>query len=248
MNRISSYILYIGLISLITISCDKEGIMKYDRERAAIEFNGSSYAYSFKKTSKAVDTVNIPFNLVGYPEDWERHAGFTIIKDSTTATPNDYQVIDAVMEAGAYHGKLKVRVENKTGDNFKDVRVYFEIAHSKDFIPGLDEKKNYFLYLTNKLVRPVRWEENGWKERYFLGTYSTAYYQFIIEVSGETEFPYPWAVPGYNDDKQWNPAEKDAFLSKIKNELKIRNQREGSPLLHDDGPAKGKEVVVGKYY
>ena len=248
MNRKLLYILYISFVSVLSVSCDKEGVMRYDRDRAAIEFNGSSYAYSFKKTSLAVDTVNIPFNIVGYPEAWKRYADFTIIADSTTATGEHYRIVDAIVEPGAYNGNLRVRVENKGGDQFKDVRVYFGIAHGKDFIPGLDEKKYYFLYLTNKLVRPVRWELNGWKEMYFLGTYSTAYYQFIMEATGETEFPYPWAVPGYNNGEQWSSAQKDAFLNKLRGELKLRNQRVGSLLLHDDGPAKGKEVVIGKYY
>ena len=239
-------IMILCLMLAIFASCNKEDIMRYDRSRAAIEFDEDEVYYSFKTSFKQVDTVEIPFSLVGYAEDWARNAEFTVVSDNTTATANDFQIVDAVMEANAYEGNLCVRVENKEGDNFKDARIYFEIADGKDFIPGIDENKYCFLYLTNSLVRPSSW--GTWQERYFLGTYSTAYYSFIIEVTGETEFPYPNAVAGYNNGEVWSGAYKDAFLANLEKELKARNEREGSPLMHDDGTAAGKEVIIGMYY
>ena len=113
MNRKLSYILSCTLFSLFWVACDKEDIMRYDRERAAIEFKGNSYFYSFKQTSQAIDTVNIPFNLVGYPENWERNAEFLVIADSTTATTNEYRIIDAILKPGEYLGYLRVVVKNE---------------------------------------------------------------------------------------------------------------------------------------
>jgi hypothetical protein len=228
------------------MACDKEDIKRYDRERAAIEFNGNSYTYSFKQTSQTTDTINIPFDLVGYPENWVRNAEFMIITDSTTATSNEYRILDAILKPGEYSGNLRIEVKNEVGDDFQDVRIYFEIAQGKDFIPGMDTKKNCFLYLTNQLARPASWD--NWVERYRLGNYSTAYYQFIIEVTGETEFPIRSVIPGYNNNETWSTAYTEAFIANLKKELKARNEREHSPLLHDDGVAKDKEVVIGKYY
>lgn len=233
----------IGLL-LLFASCDKEDIQRYDRERAAIEFDGSSSAYSFKKTSRSVDTVSIPFSIAGYPEERIRHAEFAVVADSTTATGNEYQLIDAVVAPGAYNGQLRIRVENPSGENFEEVRVYFQLASNEDFIPGVTERSHHVLSLTNELVRPDSWDT--WTESYSLGTYSTAYYQFIIEATGMTEFPIHIPVPGINDGKVWDTGQKTAFLEKLKEELKARNKREGKPLLHDDGVAKGQEVVVGK--
>lgn len=246
MDRKLFYILSCTLFSFLWTACDKEDVMRYNRNRAAIEFKGNSYAYSFKQSSQTIDTVNIPFDLVGYPEDWERNAEFSVIADSTTATSKEYRILDAVLEPGEYTGNLRVEVKNEVGDDFQDVRIYFEIAQGKDFIPGVDTKKNCFLYLTNELVRPASWD--SWIERYRLGNYSTAYYQFIIEVTGETEFPIRSAIPGYNNDEMWSTAYTEAFIANLKQELKARNEREQTPLLHDDGTAKGKEVVIGKYY
>lgn len=246
MNRTLIYILNIFILIFLLISCDKEDVMRYDRNRPGIEFKGNSSAYSFKKTSREVDTVSIPFTIVGYPEDRERHAQFVVVADSTTATEANYRIIDAVVKASEYNGNLRVRVENKSGDNFPDMRVYFNITDGEDFIPGMDINKSYSLLLTNKLVRPASWK--AWQEKSMLGNYSTAYYQFIIEITGETEFPYPSGVPGYNDGKAWSNAYVTAMLDRLTEELVVRNKREGSPLLHDDGSAKDKEVVIGKYY
>lgn len=246
MNRKLSYILGCALLSCFWVACDKEDIMRYDRERAAIEFGRSSYAYSFKQTSRMVDTVEISFDLVGYPENWERNAEFVIIADSTTATSQEFRILDAIVKPGEYTGNLRIEVKNEVGDDFQDVRIYFEVAQGKDFIPGIATRKNCFLYLTNNLVRPGSWD--NWIERYRLGNYSTAYYQFIIEVTGETEFPIRSVIPGYNKDEKWSAAYTEAFLANLKKELKARNEREKEVLLHDDGVAEGKEVVVGKYY
>lgn len=88
-------------------------------------------------------------------------------------------------------------------------------------------KRIVFLYLTNKLVRPNSW--TSWIERYRLGNYSTAYYQFIIEVTGETEFPIQSAIPGYNNGEKWSSAYTEAFIANLKQELKARN--DGKKLL-----------------
>lgn len=239
------YFLLCGLAIVSLFSCDKEDVMRYDTERAAIEFAGTSYTYSFKKSSQTIDTVSIPFNLVGYPENVTRNAEFRIVADSTTATAAQFHILDAVMQPDAYDGMLRVEVKNEVGEAFEDVRIYFEIASGKDFIAGVDTRKNCFLYLTNKLVRPGSWTTAV--ERYNLGTYSTAYYQFIIQVTGETEFPFRAVVPGYNNDEKWSSGYATAFLDNLKKELKIWNKEKGT-LIHDDGTAKGKEVIIGMYY
>lgn len=248
MKKIKTSAIPAIFIVLCLLSCEKEGISRYNPERAGIEFDGKEFTYSFKKTGKTVDTLEIPFNIEGPVFEADRTANIIVIPDSTTATAEHYQLLGAIVPAHSFEGKLQIRIENKSGDNFSDVDIYLQTADNDNFVAGVEEYKNYRITITNRLVRPYQWDLNSWKEKYFLGSYSTAYYEFIIEVTGETEFPYPWAVPGYNNDQVWSGGEKDAFLAKLKEELRKRNQRTGKPLLHDDGPCKGLEVVIGKYY
>lgn len=246
MKSIFRYISVLMVVSWSLISCEKEGIKVYDPDRAAIEFSGKSSAYSFKTTGRTVDTVSIPFNVEGRAVDYERMANFVVVGDSTTATNAEYKVLNAVVEPGKYKGALRVEVRNTVGNDFKEVRVYFQVGSNDNFIPGVLDQQYYIFTITNKLVRPSGW--TTWLERYYWGNYSTAYYEFIIEATGETNFPWPDAISDYNDGKAWSNGEKDAFLELVKYKLKKRNADKGELLLHDDGLAKGKEVVVGKYY
>ena len=89
MNKITILCLMLAIFA----SCDKEDIMRYDRSRAAIEFDDDEVHYSFKTSFKTVDTISIPFSLVGYAEDWVRNAEFAIVADSTTAEADEYEII-----------------------------------------------------------------------------------------------------------------------------------------------------------
>lgn len=246
MEPIFRYISLLAVFSWSLVSCEKQGIQVYDADRAAIEFRGNSYTYSFKTTGRTVDTVAITFQLEGRAVDYERTAHFIVIADSTTATAAEYKILGATVAPNKYKGALRIEVRNTAGKDFKEVRVYFRTAGNDDFIPGVLAQQYYMFTITNKLVRPSGW--SSWLERYYWGNYSTAYYEFIIEATRETNFPWPDAIPGYNNGKAWTDGKMDAFLELVKYKLKKRNESAGKSLLHDDGTAKGKEVVVGKYY
>lgn len=246
MKSIFRYISIWFILSGMLLSCEKEGIKVYDPERAAIEFTGRSGAYSFKTTGRTVDSVEILFQVEGRSVDRERTANFVVVADSTTATGNEYKILSATVAPQAYQGILKIEVRNTVGNDFEEVRLYLQTGSNEEFIPGVLAQQFYVFTITNKLVRPSGW--TTWLERYYWGNYSTAYYEFIIGATGETNFPWPNAIPDYNDGKVWTNGEKDAFMELLKYKLKKRNEEVGSPLLHDDGTAKGKEVVVGKYY
>lgn len=246
MKYIFRYISVWVLVSWGLVSCEKEGIKVYDPHRAALEFVSKSSAYSFKVTGKSIDTVSIAFKVEGRPVSYEREANILVVGDSTTATAAEYRILGATIAPDEYQGVLKIEVKNSVGKNFEEVRVYLQLGSNDHFIPGVSAQQYYDFSITNKLIRPSGW--TTWLERYYWGNYSTAYYEFIIGETGETNFPWPDAIPGYNNGEKWSDGEKDAFLELVRYRLKKRNEAEGSPLLHDDGTAKGKEVVVGKYY
>jgi hypothetical protein len=240
-------ILYLTTILLLA-GCEQEDITRYDSNRAAIEFNSRGIDFSLMKPA---DTVNIAFNIVGYSVDRDREASFLVVADSTSAVPEQYQVIDATVPAGSYRGTLRVRVENNDGPDFQDAVVYFQVGENDDFIAGSEGYEFFRLFLTNKLVRPAEWTPAGMVTRRYLGSYSTAYYHFIIETTGVTRFPF-YAVAGVNGGKSWDFVQRNAFLENLRAELRALNAaraREGEgPLLHDDGEGAGKEIIVGHQY
>jgi len=249
MKKITLHICIV-LIGILTIlSCEQEETMMYDTDRASINFSGSLAQYSFLKTGLLTDTVKIPFTINGMAFDMDRSATLEVVVDSTNAVAADYEILSKTVKAGEFNGLLLVKVNRPQGDTFDDRRVYFRVVDGDDFLVGLPSRTDYELQLTNKLTPAYRWTPTGWKSKYFLGSYSTAYYKFLMEATGETEYPYPWAVPGYNNDQKWNSAEKNAFIAKAKAELKKYNESIAPDvLLHDDGLAEGQPVVIGKYY
>ncbi len=249
MKNIKKYIIASLTLSFFAISCEIDETTLYDAERATVNFNTTLTQYSFLKTQASTDTVDIPIFINGLASDSDRSADFEVIADSTTALSSEYEIASAIIKAGEFEGNLRVKVTRPDGEDFDDRRIYFRVADGTDFKKGIEIYKDSELILTNELTPPELWTPTGWKSRYFLGNYSTAYYKFIIQATGETEFPYPWAVAGYNNGEKWNSAQKNAFLAKLKAELKEYNESIAPDvLLHDDGLAEGLPVVVGKYY
>lgn len=245
------YLLPLLFAILLISSCEKISTEMYEEERATVNFSEGITQHSFAKSGNQSDVVSIPFYINGLDVDYIRSVNFEVVQDSTTAVEGDgadYSIISADVLPNEFSGFLKVKA-NKPVD---DKRVYFRIVDGEDFTTGVATESDHDLILTNSLTSPHRWnhEASGlWKSKYYLGTYSTAYYQFIIDYTGETEIPYPWAVPGYNNDEKWASAYKNAWRDKLKVLLREYNASIAPDvLLHDDGPAVGLPVVVGKYY
>ncbi len=239
--------LFISLIFLLA-GCKEENIGQYDPQESMIEFRSGRSEFSFRFSDGLPEqVVEIPLNIVGYPAAVERRATFAIVADSTTAAAGQYEIMDAIVPAESFTGTLRVKVINDRGADFEDVRVYLRAVSGDDFGTGPVQYRDHALYLTNKLVRPSKWTETGFISTQLLGRYSTAYYAFIIETTGETNFPILSAEPGYNNGQVWTVGYTSSLINNIKEALREYNRTHETPLTHDDGAAAGYPVVVGKY-
>lgn len=243
---------YIALaaVALTAAGCRKDEIKGFDKSAAMTEFAYANSDFSFFRvgdTPLAESIVGIPFNIVGWPTAHERNAIFIAVPDSTTLT--GFEILDAKVPADSWTGTLRVKVKNNlgtepvTGDDRP--RLYLRAVAGGDFQSGPVNMRDHALKVSNTLQRPAEWT-NQFTQYRGLGEYSTAYYSFIIETTGETHFPIALPVAGYNNGEVWSPGYTSALITNLKTKLEERNQRVGSPLLHDDGPGKGQPVVVGK--
>ena len=246
------YVLSTTALALLLAGCEQQDILRYDPERAAIEFANTESTFSFRMQEATEVVVSIPLNIVGYPSSVERRATFTVLADSTTASPNQYEILDAIVPADSYQGTLRILVRNNQGDDFEDVKIWLLAAAGADFIPGTVSNNYYILKLTNRLVKPTWWSTAVAAS--YLGSYSAAYYTFIIETTGEMVYPMAAAitVDGVRYER-WSAGYTNSFILLLRDALKERNNRVGSPLLHGeeddvDAAARGKEVVVGLRY
>lgn len=248
MKNIIIKIYFIGLILLSLSSCEDTGSLRYDANRAAINFYKFYSEYSYTKSMKNIDTIDIAFTINGLAKDYIRHADFEVLADSTTADDTEFTLLSAIVPADSLGGILEIEVIRPDNDTLPPRRIWIITKDGDDFITGVRSKQAHSLSLTNGIVYPDGWYPGSYMSRRYLGNYSTAYYKFIIEATGETAFPYPRAIPGYNGGKRWDYMFMPQFVNRIKDKLKAYNASIAPDVLtHDDGYAEGDPVVVGSY-
>ena len=133
--------------------------------------------------------------------------------------------------------EVKVRVKNTPLLKEKEVRLWLVLKESDDFSVGVSGMNQSILKWSNRLIQPANWR---WL-RYYFGTYSTRFYEFIIEVTGRTEFPYN------HPDASLEPMgvdEVEAWANMVRDALDEYNATHDDVLRHDDGDAKGQPVVI----
>jgi len=250
-----TYLSVLAILVSIFAGCRQNDVLRYDKQRAAIEFprigaqNSSTFSFRMQEAQEVV--VNIPIRIVGYPSPQERSAKFTVLLDSTTALSGQYEILDAIVPANSYEGTLRVRVTNDKGADFEDSRIWILAADGEEFLAGNVERNFYVLRLTNRLPRPTWWIA---ALQTSLGSYSPAYYTFIMETTGITVYPM---IQNITVDgvlhPMWSPGQNTTFILQLREALRERNERVGSPLMHDDAEgvdlvARGQEVIVGFRY
>ncbi len=244
------YIIF-ALLAVIVAGCKEDKIDVMSPDTALISFSGGRTDHSFMSGDEAV--LRIGFNLVGYPKDYDRTAKIGVLADSTTATPDQYEILEALVPANEVYGYVDVRVVNNLGEDFEDVRIWLQVQNDEEgnfqAMAAPVTVNGYPVYLTAGLVKPSEWSNAT--VYYTLGEYSPAYYLFIIEHMGESRFPMAYSIAGYNLDENgvaqmWTARESSDFTASLERALLAYNQANEPDLKHDAGVGKGQAVVVGK--
>lgn len=232
-------IIYLGILAMVVSclwGCEQEKTLQYINN-PAINFGSGSGIFSFIATPDLADTVlTVDLNIMGFAAEVDRQVNVVVLKDSTTAV--DYEVLTpTIIEKGKYTGKVKIKVMNTPLLKEKEVRLWLVLKESDDFIVGTSGMDYAILKWSNRLIQPANWR---WL-RYYFGTYSTRFYEFIIEVTGRTEFPYN------HPDASLTPMGVDevkAWAGMVKEALDEYNATHDEVMKHDDGDAKGQPIVI----
>ena len=238
MNKIS-YICLL-LTALWLSSCQKEEIRLYE-QRAGVYFSTSQSSFSFiDQPDSDTAIVRLPVDITGLPADHDLPWVDTV----TTAEEDQYKIGNCLVKAG--EGKGFAEVELYKDERLKD-SVYtlrLEIRKTADFPEIRLNRTIMTLSFTNRLIRPDNWSYLG------LGDYSTAWWNFVLEVTGGYKLPYWTGGPTgtYNPDPEYyymTYSELGAWQSRIRKALdKYNADHPGEPLRHDDGLKKGEKVEM----
>lgn len=196
-------------------------------------------SYSFLTNPTGEYIQNIPVIISGNVVDYDRKFAVEIVKDSTTtATANQYEIIESVIHANRVVDTLRIKLLSSDELNDKTVSIKLRMIESEDFKPGMVGKQEFQVNWTNKVVVPT-W--GVYFRTFFCAVGSTQAYRIFVQTTGLTNLvardfgligqPGVEALGTVFGDyiKQWNKDNPNDIL------------------LHDDGTRAGQPIVPVLY-
>lgn len=230
-------------ILFLFIACQKEEMMIYQQE-AGLQFWGQGIGeYSFFNDPGATSYIyKIRVVTTGDSVDYDRHFSAAVVEGDTnyvnTARTEQYKLMEGSIPAGKFEGYLPVELIYTQDMDDSSFVVNLKLLPNPEFPLGAFDNRYFVLSVTNQVVKPSNWGNLT----YYLGTFSTSWYNFILEVIKMRYIPYPTAKEG---DKAWSYNEMLANVGKIKSELlKYNLAHPDDHLRHDDGDNAGEEVEM----
>lgn len=222
--------------------CDRSDIMYYEGGNA-IHFMKSKQGLSFMANMDAEkDTIQIQILVTGNPVNQDREFEIEILNDSiTTANPEYYKIISAIVPANDTCGYLFIEVMNPSFLNIeeKTLALHIAVKENEYFKPG-----GWLSYITmtvswtTELVQPETWRAMRY---FFTSKYSSNVYRAIIASTGLLEFWYydPDPETGYQLDQY----EGWVYGKMFGDWIREYNATHEDVYRHDDGDYAGEEIV-----
>jgi len=230
--------IFIALIAMSLVSCEKDEIDTFSAEQA-INFTSLNTDYSFLGNPNNFHTQEIEVRILGSAEDRDRFFNVEVVNDTTTtATTDQYEILNGVVKAGEFTGKLTLKLNKTTQLDTTSVNVNLKIIDSPDFKAGNKEAINHKVLWTNKVIVPS-WRYYSF---FFCRTQSTLCYRIVVETTGLTTF----TSTDYRNIG--GPAGAEALATAFGDYVKQWNlDNPNNKLRHDDGALAG-ELIVPLYY
>lgn len=233
-----------SLMSFFITGCNKEEVKFFDGDNS-VNFWQHVWRQSLFGASTAElpqDTMILDIALSGRTASYDRQAMAVAVEDEqgtpqeakkTTAKPNQYQILGGIIPADSMYGKFKVVIMNpeSLADN-SELRLRIRMVENKDFVVGLRENSFIDLAWSRAILQPPTWRAMRF---FFCATYSTTVYKIFMEVTGLKEFYYYEGE--ITQEEGW------VMGKKFGDRVRELSALQGSPLLHEDGPAAGTPIV-----
>lgn len=231
------YILLGCLACCFLAGCNQEDTLLFD-EPSGVYFGETKYSYSFKdRIGVEKDTIIFSLQIFGDTATVDRPVAIKVIEDDTahvtTANPERYRILSAVIPAGEFSGSVAIEVNDGAELADSVYTVFFGIA-TNDYFPEIMPFKNnrIELQITSKQIPPANWDNSL---RWYFGEYDPDWWDFICEQTGKTSLPF-W----YNhvDQETWWMSEQEFYANArlVKAALKKHDQEyPDKPLCYENG-------------
>lgn len=225
-------------------ACEKDELTSFEAAPAvnfsSVDIYDPVYEeeYSFLTNPEEEHIHEIQVQIMGDASDQDREFNVEVINDSlTTATEDQYEILEGVVPAGEFTGTLYIKLFKSPELDNETVSLHLKLVDSPDFQSGNVESDEFVIAWTNKVVIPD-WR---WYRFFFVRVPSTAAYRAIVESTGLVELP----TSAYF---QLGQAGATALGTQFGDYVKEYNlQNPDNPLRHDDGVNAG-ELIEPLYY
>src|SRR5690606_3696328 len=70
------------------------------------------------------DTIELPLRIVGQPVNYDRQVQVGVDAEKSTANPNAYKLLSAVVPADSYEGTMRIRVDRTEELREQEVKIW----------------------------------------------------------------------------------------------------------------------------
>lgn len=224
----------LGLVLIVLLcSCNREELTGFSTP-PAVNFVNDSTQYSFIQEPDDEHVVELPVFVIGDSASFDRFFNVEVLNDvETTASEGQYEIIEGIIPSGSFIGNLKVNVKKSPELDDNSIAIKLKVIDSDDFTAGAIESNQTKLIWTNKIVIPA-WT---YFRFFFTRNPSSRAYRIFIEVTGMTTFTL-------TDYRALGPTGAQALGKAYGDYIRAYNAANpGAPLVHDDGPNEGEEIV-----
>jgi len=206
------------------MACKKDTMLSYDLGagiafyKAGILDGRDSMTLSFAVMTETTmsDTIELPLRIVGQPVNYDRQVQVGVDAEKSTANPNAYKLLSAVVPADSYEGTMRIRVDRTEELREQEVKIWLRLEETADFKVGPYELSSYLIKVNDFLSRPPSWHDVRF------GEYSQAKYGLIIRETG------------YSDFTSLHPEVLFYIVAKCRNALNTYQQIHGEEMLDEN--------------
>jgi hypothetical protein len=190
--------------SILFFSCTKDKRLMYEDDPRVFFYKNTigsqadpdsiNYNFSFRAATVQIDTVYLWLRIMGSAQNKDREVSIIAKENSTAKRGYNYEFGPLVIPANQYEARIPVYVYKQPGLKDSIMLLDLAIGESKDFKPGYTDRGatwnqtdrlTYRIYITDQLTKPSNWDTQLLP---VYGTYSRVKFQYMISVTGRTNW------------------------------------------------------------
>ncbi|WP_294143357.1 DUF4843 domain-containing protein [uncultured Sanguibacteroides sp.] len=151
--------------------------------------DSTNVTFFFAKPTDTYVMAELVVVLAGRPLAKDLHFGLKVVKEMTTANPDEYELADSyTFHAGPiaedldmFQDTIRIRMNksDRLGSMENGVRLVVELVPGEGLAVGQFERSRAVIHFTKDAVKPEWWDREV--EYYSLGRYSTLKYKTFLE-------------------------------------------------------------------